>query len=720
MSRTNTRLSVSDLIKRLEEAEETIRAIRDGEVDAFVMRGAEQEKVFAVEAADGPYRLLVERMQQAAVTLSADGVVLYCNDRFAQMVKAAPELVFGLPFESFVQASDRLLWDALRGRANENGSSQGELAIDPGEGRLVPVYAALASFGKGIAGFSLMLTDLTEQKKLEAVVASEALSSSILEQAADAILVCDAEGRIVRASRAAEELCAGNPMLRGFDSLFELMIESPSLPGSNRRETPSSRRFSLAPVLAGETIRGLEVSLRRPGARVTLLLRGAPLLSAGKTVGCVVTLTDIADRKRVEEALRDADQRKDEFLAVLGHELRNALGPIRNAVHLQKLARTDEPGAAQARTMIERQVGHMTRLIDDLMDVTRIARGKILLQRERTDLVALVQSIVADHRSGLEAAGIEVDLEVPSAPISVFGDPTRLSQVLGNVLQNAGKFTDGGGRVSVAVTEAPNGRVSISVRDTGIGMDPDSLARVFDYFSQSERSLDRSRGGLGLGMALARGLVELHGGEMTASSEGPGRGSEFVIGLPVTSEPHPEALPDRENPSPAEPGEVRRILIIEDNVDMAESLRMLLDLAGFPVERAYSGARGVELAQKFRPEVVLCDIGLPGGMDGYAVAAKLREDPATRSAFLVALSGYAQDDDQRRAIEAGFDLHLRKPIEFSELERILASLPSDKMEPEFRPPFGPPDSRGAGPRRPEPGGAPAGRRAHRGSGSRAG
>ncbi|MEP6769483.1 MAG: ATP-binding protein [Acidobacteriota bacterium] len=679
MSRTNTRSTVSELIKRLEEAEETIRAIRDGEVDAFVMRGAEQERVFAVETADGPYRLLVERMQQAAVTLSTDGAVLYCNDRFAEMVNAASEQVFGRPFETFVQASDRLLWDALRRRADENGSSQGELAIDPGEGRLVPVYAALASFGKGIAGFSLMLTDLTEQKKLEAVVASEALSSSILEQAADAILVCDAEGLIVRASRAAEELCAGNPMLRGFDSLFELFVESRSLPGNNRRETPSSRRFSLAPVLAGETIRGLEVGLRRPAGRVTLLLRGAPLLSAGKTIGCVVTLTDIADRKRVEDALRDADQRKDEFLAVLGHELRNALGPIRNAVHLQKLARADERGAAQARTMIERQVGHMTRLIDDLMDVTRIARGKVLLQRERTDLGALVQSIVADHRSGLEAAGIEVDLQVPSAPIAVLGDSTRLSQVLGNVLQNAAKFTDGGGRVSVSVAEAPKGRVSISVRDTGIGMDPDSLTRVFDYFSQSERSLDRSRGGLGLGMALARGLVELHGGEMTASSDGPGRGSEFVIRLPVTSEPHSEALLDRENSSRAEPGEIRRILIIEDNVDMAESLRMLLVLAGFPVERAFSGATGVELAQQFRPEVVLCDIGLPGGMDGYAVAAKLRGDPATRSAFLVALSGYAQDDDQRRSIEAGFDLHLRKPIEFSELERILASLPSHKI-----------------------------------------
>ncbi len=521
-----------------------------------------------------------------------------------------------------------------------------------------------------------MLTDLTEHKRLEAVVASEALSLSILEQAADAILVCDADGRIVRVSRAAEELCAGNPMLQRFEDYFDLFIEPAAGAAANRRNTPSRRRFSVEPLLAGETIRGVEVCLERESGQLSLLLGGAPLRTDGKTIGCVVTLTDISDRKKVEEALRDADQRKDEFLAVLGHELRNALGPIRNAAQLQKLAAGDIDATTQARNMIERQVGHMTRLIDDLLDVTRIANGKILLRRDPVELSALVEAIVEDHRPALETSGLTVDVELPAEPIETVGDATRLTQVVGNVLQNAAKFTDGGGRVRIRLTSGEDGTATIAISDTGIGMDTDTLARVFDYFSQSDRSVDRSRGGLGLGMALARGLVELHGGRMTAGSEGPGRGSEFVIRLPLplplAQQPKPER--DPEKPSADTTGKLKRILIIEDNVDMAESLRMLLDMSGYPVARAYNGFTGVELAAEFRPDVVLCDIGLPGGMDGYAVAAALRLDPRTKSATLVALSGYAHDDDQRRALEAGFDLHVKKPIEFETLERVLASL----------------------------------------------
>ena len=670
MSRDEARTSVSELIKRLEEAEETIRAIRNGEVDAFVMRSAEQERVFAVESADGPYRLLVERMQQGAATLSSDGAVLYCNQRFAEMLTTSPDRVFGESFERFVQPESRLLWDALRRSGEENGSSQGEITLETSAGGLIPVYATLGSFGKEIAGFSLMLTDLREHKRLETVVASEALSLSILEQAADAILVCDAEGRIVRASRAAQELCGENPMLQPFDRRFALFIEPAAAPAGHRRDTPSRQAFSLAPVLGGETIRGLEVCLVRASGELGLLLRGAPLRTDEKTIGCVITLTDISDRKKVEEALRDADERKDEFLAVLGHELRNALGPIRNAAQLQKLAAGDINTTAHARNMIERQVGHMTRLIDDLLDVTRIARGKILLRKDRVDIRELVDSIVEDHRPAFETTGLAVEVELPEKPIETVADATRLTQAVGNVLQNAAKFTDRGGRVSVRVARGANGTASIAIRDTGIGMDADALARVFDYFSQSDRSVDRSRGGLGLGMALARGLVELHGGQMTAMSDGPGRGSEFFIRIPIVD----QAVRERERPSHEAPGELKRILIIEDNIDMAESLRMLLDLSGYPVARAYNGFAGVELAGEFLPDVVLCDIGLPGGMDGYAVAAALRSDPRTQSAILVALSGYAHDDDQRRALESGFDVYVRKPVEFEELERVLASL----------------------------------------------
>ncbi len=672
MTGSDPRRTVTDLMKRLEEAEDTIRAIRNGEVDAFVMQGAEQERVFAVESADGPYRLLVERMQQGAATLSSDGAVLYCNQRFSELLNTSPEDLFGKGFDSFVQPADRLLWEALRCRGEEHGSSQGEITLETPEGVLVPVYTTLGSFGKEIAGLSLMLTDLTQHKKLETVLASEALSLSILEQAADAILVCDAEGKIVRASRAAQALCEGNPMLQPFDDHFALVIEG----APARGKTASRDRFSVDPILRGETIRGLEVCLLRESGQLSLLLGGAPLNTGAGTVGCVVTLTDISDRKKVEQALRDGDRRKDEFLAVLGHELRNALGPIRNAAQLQKLAGGDEETMSHARSMTERQVGHMTRLIDDLSDVTRIARGKILLHPEPIELCELVRSIVEDYRPVLETTGLAVTVETPAQPMETVGDKTRLTQVVGNVLQNAAKFTDRGGRVLVRVALEAEGSASITVRDSGIGMDADALARVFDYFSQSDRSVDRSRGGLGLGMALARGLVELHGGEMAAASEGPGRGSEFVIRLPLVDQPELEL----ERPPEETRSKLKRILIIEDNVDMAESLRMLFDLSGYPVTCACTGQEGVDLAREFRPDVVLCDIGLPGGMDGYAVAAALRLSPRTQSAVLIALSGYAQDEDRRRALASGFDLYVRKPVEFEELERVLASLPGQAEE----------------------------------------
>ncbi len=394
--------------------------------------------------------------------------------------------------------------------------------------------------------------------------------------------------------------------------------------------------------------------------------------------GFVSAWRDVTERKRTEEALREADRRKDEFLSMLAHELRNPLGPIRNALTVLQIAGPKVSPLVEAREMIDRQVTHMARLVDDLLDVSRVARGKIQLRKELCDLAVIARQTAEDYRGTLEASGLAVEVRLPGEPVWVQGDPTRLAQVISNVLHNANKFSDPGGRVVVSVEQeggsggsGGSGRWAVvRVRDTGIGMDAQTLARIFEPFSQADTSLDRSRGGLGLGLSLVKGIVELHGGEARAASEGLGRGTEIVLQLPADSPPAGRGAASRAlGPVPAS----RRVLVIEDNEDAAESMRMLLELLGHQVEVAHSGQAGLELARGLRPEIVLCDIGLPGGMDGYEVARAFRREPALAAAYLVALTGYGQQEDQQRAREAGFDLHAVKPVEIAILERVLAT-----------------------------------------------
>ncbi|HYG62802.1 MAG TPA: ATP-binding protein, partial [Thermoanaerobaculia bacterium] len=382
----------------------------------------------------------------------------------------------------------------------------------------------------------------------------------------------------------------------------------------------------------------------------------------------------VQELQQAEEALKEADRRKDEFLAMLGHELRNPLAPIRNAVFVMRQLGSGVPEIERGRDMIDRQVSHLARLVDDLLDVSRISRGKILLRQEALDLVALARTAAEDHRSDLEAAGLHLSVRLPEGPVWVQGDPTRLSQVLGNLLHNAGKFTDAGGRVELEMVADPAAAfVGITLRDTGIGMEPRMVERLFQAFSQADHSLDRSRGGLGLGLALVKGLVDLHGGEVHAASDGLGRGSVFTLRLPRREAAEPAG--SRPEAAPAPPG-LHRILVIEDNVDAAESMQLLLELAGHQVTTAFDGPSGVSEAHRFQPSVVLCDIGLPGDMDGYAVARELRRDGLPASAKLIALTGYGQEEDQRRSREAGFDLHLTKPVDPAALGKLLAELPA--------------------------------------------
>jgi PAS domain S-box-containing protein len=395
---------------------------------------------------------------------------------------------------------------------------------------------------------------------------------------------------------------------------------------------------------------------------------------AGRVERWFGTVTDIDDQKRKQEALKEEDRRKDEFLALLGHELRNPLNPISIAASLLRRARTPDPSLRRATEIIERQVAQMTRLIDDLLDVSRITRGKILLRKQRFDLADLARTVIGDRREGLEAQGLTIEVGLPPLPVFVIADPARIAQALGNLLDNAEKFTDKGGRIAVTLERDPDGRgVRLAVGDTGIGMAKETLSAVFQPFVQGARGPVRGRGGLGLGLSLVRGLVGLHQGKVSAASEGEGRGSTLTIWLPL-----PEQDAEEPTASPRAPAAARsqRILVIEDNPDAAEALDLALSAAGHEVMVASTGEEALERAHAFHPGVVLSDIGLPG-MSGYDVARAMLQDRALESPHLIAITGYGQEDDQRRALAAGFERHLTKPFDMETLERIIASLPLD-------------------------------------------
>jgi signal transduction histidine kinase/DNA-binding response OmpR family regulator len=447
-----------------------------------------------------------------------------------------------------------------------------------------------------------------------------------------------------------------------------LQSGDPSLTGESSLDT--ELRFSaILPLNArGHTIGALMVARKATGS----VTNDGQLRLAEDFAGRASIAIDNA---RLYENVREHDRRKDQFLAMLGHELRNPLAPIRNAVEILRRHENGEKdaefGAPQARDMIERQVTHMTRLIDDLLDVSRIANGKIRLRKERCDLTSIVLATVEDYRAVIEQSGLELIVEVPAQSLWTSGDPTRLSQILGNLIHNAHKFTDETGHVLVGLRADRDGRSAIlTVRDTGIGMDRETLRSIFDAFSQADRSLDRSRGGLGLGLALVKGLVELHGGTVCVSSEGLGHGTEFRVQLFLDKSPEPVVPKNSRAPSQ---GKACRILVIEDNIDGAESMRMLLKHLGHDVRIAHTGPAGVVVASDWLPEVVLCDIGLPGGMDGYAVARALRENSSLDGLLLIALTGYGRDEDQQRAKEAGFDFHMTKPVDFNALQQAVAS-----------------------------------------------
>jgi PAS domain S-box-containing protein len=612
----------------------------------------------ALRESEQRFRTLADHARDSIVRLDRDGRFVYVNPFYERLVGRPSEEILGRsPEELGRTQNDAEILARIR-QVLDTGQPK-RFDIQSVEGRWWDVQY-IPEFHSGEPTLLSISRDVTDRRRGEQELReANERTTRILEGMAESFYSLDSQWRFVQVNPAAERAPFGRP----------------------ERELLGKVIWDVFPALVGTRIQqhyfdALEKQQQESyEARSPLNGRWYEVFMFPRADGLDVYLRDIEDRKHTEEALREAlsrleeaDRRKNDFLAVLSHELRNPLMPIGTGLHLLELAPPGSEAAARARDVIRRQTVQLVRLVDDLLDITRITHNKIRLQRRRLDLNAVVQRTVDDHRSFLEEKGIRVWPVYAPQTLPIDGDGARVSQIVGNLLQNASKFTLAGGTVSVR-TRADGDQATIEVSDTGVGIDAAVLRDLFQPFMQAERTLDRTRGGLGLGLALVKSLTEMHGGRVRAESGGPGQGARFTVELPLS----PEASAGGPVEDGARVARSRRVLVIEDNVDAAEMLRTVLELGGHLVRVANDGASGLAEARAFGPEVVLCDIGLPG-LDGFGVARAMRADEALQDVVLVALSGYVFEEDRHRAMAAGFDRHIAKPASPETLARLLEDL----------------------------------------------
>jgi PAS domain S-box-containing protein len=533
----------------------------------------------------------------------------------------------------------------------------------------VPRFAPDGTF----SGYIGSCLDITDRRRAEVQLReSEERFRRIVETALEGIWVLDARGRTVFANARIGEML-GVPVADMLGrSVFDFVDPEDRPLIAARLE---QRRHGIADAHDSRF-------RRADGRELWAIVSASPYTDDRGVVGGILgMLTDITDRKRAEEELRNADRRKEEFLAVLSHELRNPLAPIQSAVDLLEQAGASQAGSERELAVIKRQVQNLKRLVDDLLDVSRISRGKIELRKEPVELAAVVAEAVEAVRPLIDEQHQGLQVSIPPEPIVLEADSTRLEQILSNLLINAAKYTPQGGRIWLIVDCLP-GKVAIHVRDTGMGIEADLLPKVFDLFLQGERRSGLSHEGGGIGLSLARNLVELHGGTITAHSQGPNMGSEFVVTLPVTARVRPERglAPAEIQPQASGVLPRRRILVVDDNVQAADSLgRLLTGVFGQDVRVVYNGMSALEMAESFLPDVILLDLEM-AGMDGYDVAMRLRQRSECSSTLIIAVTGWGQDEDRRRSAEMGFDLHLVKPVAAKDLRALLADLRPKREE----------------------------------------
>ncbi len=514
--------------------------------------------------------------------------------------------------------------------------------------------------------------DITPIKKAqEALRRSEARWSAAIETFAVGAIIATEDEQVIYWNPAAREMHGFTRPDEGVEPLEKTAV-SFQLWTPDRSRVLAPDQWPMRRIKRGEPVRNLELRIRRPdqGWEKVFSYSGAMVETAGGERLIFLTCHDLTELRRAEQALLEADRRKTEFLAVLAHELRNPLAPIRNAVQILNLKGQPDPALRTAQDMIDRQVSHMVRLIDDLLDVSRITRGQLQLRKERVELAAILDGAVESARPHLDRAAHRLALTLPAQPVYLDADPVRLTQVFLNLLNNAAKYTERGGRIGLAAV-FDGADLVVTVRDNGIGIPQEHLSGIFEMFSQTGEARERRQGGLGIGLALTKGLVQMHGGSIEARSEGLGKGSELIVRLPAVAGPTATAASGPAQRDSGWQAAPLRILVADDNRDGAESLAMMLAIDGNHVETAYDGLQAVEAAARFRPDVILLDIGMPR-LDGYGACRRIREQSGMEGPRIYAMTGWDQEGDRRESQEAGFDGHLVKPIDPTALLELLA------------------------------------------------
>jgi len=621
-----------------------------------------------LKASEERYRQLANLLPVAVYTCDASGLITYYNQQAAQLWGRSPEL--GDAKERFCGSELLILPDGAvlphdqcpMALALRDGSSFRERAVDirRPDGTQVSVRVNIDPIRDGsgrIVGAINVFHDVTDLRRAEAAVASLA---AIVQSSTDAIISMDLNGVITSWNEGAERLF-GYPARESVGRPVTMLI-----PPDRVREEADI----LARITRGERIEHFETRRQsKEGSPLDVSLTVSPIKNPdGRIVGASKIARDITERVQAQESLREADRRKDEFLAMLAHELRGPLAPLRYVLEIMKRSEGDPELLGRARDSMDRQLAQLVRLVDDLLDVSRISRGRLELKRERVELASVLQQAVEACRPLAEIAGVDLIVTLPREPMYLHADAVRLAQVVGNLLHNSCKYSESGSRVWLTA-DREGAYVALKVKDTGVGIPPEKLNGIFEMFAQVDQSLTRSQGGLGIGLTLVKQLVEMHEGSVAAFSDGPNTGSEFVIRLPLLSE-EPDA---RVTPQPSveeQRGSRRQILVVDDNVDSAESLALLLRMTGNETHTHHDGLAAIEAAERLRPDVALLDLGMPK-LDGYEACRRIRAQPWGKDIRLVALTGWGQEEDRRRSREAGFDAHLVKPVDFGVLNDLL-------------------------------------------------
>ena len=621
-------------------------------------------------------RATLESTSNGILVTDAKGNITGFNQNFVDMWAVPREVMDMKEHPRVIEVTSRKFPEPekFRGRIREIYASSPPESFDLlelADGRVIERFSKIQFVEERNVGRVWSFRDITERQRTQEELRQQREFFRVtLSSIGDAVITTDTDGRITFLNPVAElmtgwktdEACG-----QLLENIFKIINEETRQPAAN----PVNRvlREGVVVGLANQT-----ALLSKNGTERSIEDSAAPIRdAAGKISGAVMVFHDVTERRLTENALKEADKKKDEFLATLAHELRNPLVPIRNGLKLLKLSANDPAATEETRAMMDQALNQMVRLVDDLLDVSRITTGKLQLRKERVELAAVMRSAIETSRPLIDERGHKLIVKLPPEPILIDADPIRMAQVFSNLLNNAAKYSEEGGEITLSA-ELQGNDVVVRFTDRGIGIRADDLPRIFDIFAQVNTDSERAEGGLGIGLSLVKRLVEMHGGSIEVSSAGPGSGSEFTARLPTTSAARLSVLyPKEAEEETASIATKRRILIVDDNRLSSQSTAMLLRMAGHEVATAHDGVQGVEYARSFQPEVILMDIGLPQ-LNGYEAARDIRQESWGKNIFLIAVTGFGQDEDRRRSLEAGFNYHFVKPIDVVELEKKLSEL----------------------------------------------